>query len=445
MTRRPRAIVLVALTLAVAVPPGIYRAACLGDTCAEPAATASAQPFCSLPRELRQAIANGYREGRSPEVMGVTGAPGLRGPVGPGWRSGLEAAAVPWPSLDEPSRVKVALGGAGITPGAIPGEASLADIAPTLAAGIGLERPHPEVRSGQAWDGLVGGTAPHLVAQVVWKPVSGKELGPGAARSFRRVEALGSGGEIGPGSLPADPAALMATLGSGGLPKEHGITGTYLRTPDGRLAEAWSNEAPGSVIAMLADDLGRSRASEVALIGDASADRSLTGTDWHLSGNRPTTKIAPGAGPSTQARRAVKLLDRLRLGRGAAGDPPGTDLLAVTMSGREQEMDAATGRLIDEIEARLPGEVLYVLVSLGLAATPGEEITEVAHQIESSVGAPVIEGLAGGGFFIDQEVLVELGSGEDVVLKAMDRVRPSGTDLFADRFTDIAIAFERYC
>ena len=57
------------------------------------------------------------------------------------------------------------------------------------------------------------------------------------------------------GSLPLDPAAMISTVGTGGSPSQHGITGEFVRTGEGRLVRAFSNEAETPVIATLADDL----------------------------------------------------------------------------------------------------------------------------------------------------------------------------------------------
>ena len=61
------------------------------------------------------------------------------------------------PSLETTPRVSLEIAGSGIRAGRLPPDASLDDLAPTLAAAMGIERPHPEVRSGEAWVHLLGG------------------------------------------------------------------------------------------------------------------------------------------------------------------------------------------------------------------------------------------------------------------------------------------------
>ena len=57
------------------------------------------------------------------------------------------------------------------------------------------------------------------------------------------------------GSLPLDPTAVETTIGTGGLPSQHGITGTWVRNAQGRLVRAFGPGAPTPVIAALGDDL----------------------------------------------------------------------------------------------------------------------------------------------------------------------------------------------
>lgn len=413
----------------VAVPAAVLRLACVGNLCREPTQVTSRAPFCSLPGPLREAVASGFRKGRSPEIQGVTTEQHVIGDL------------VAWPSLGSRPSVRIALGGAGISEGGFPQGASLDDVAATIAAASGLERPHPEVRSGEPWTELVSQTPPRLVLEVVWKDAGGEAE---ATTSFERVQELGVGARISPGSSPQDPAALVATLGSGAIPAQHGITGHLIRDDRGRLVKAWSPRAPGSVVAMLANDmemLSEGRAL-TGLVGDGPADRGLVGFDWYLSGHGSDLVLKEPAPPMQQARRAEKLLEE---GYGADAV---TDLLAVTMAG--EEADQATLRLMEAAEAAAPGQVLYVLAGLPspLQAEGQTSVaaSTIAEQIEEDLGAPVIEALAGGGFFMDQDVLAKERIGEDEVLAAMGRVRaPDGGRLFADRFTGIAITFERYC
>lgn len=451
-TAGKRLLTMLSITLVVAVPAGILRAGCVGDTCKDRSVEGAARaPFCSLPAELREQVAAGYRKGRSPEILGVAARSGLAGPVGPEWRDAAGPVSVPWPAASLPAGTEIALaiGGAGISSGEVPENATLADVAPTIAEAIGLTRLHPEVRSGSAWSGSPAEGPPSLVLEVVWKGrgTGGRGAGARAAATtpFKDVAALGVGtASLPAGSSPVDPATLMATLGSGALPSEHGITGTYTRAEDGTLTESWVEGAPGSVVAMLADDLDeKSSSSQTALVGDAPADVGLVGSDWYLSGDKDSVLLDPGATPEDQARRASAILSQ------GYGRDDGPDLLAVTMRGGRGKMAASTTALMEAAEKAAPGKVLYVLVSLpGDGAAPGKATlsSTVAADIETELGAPVIEAVTGGGFFLDQEVVANEGIAEDAILAAMDELRTtSGEKLFADRFSGVAVTFARYC
>ncbi|HEY3022323.1 MAG TPA: hypothetical protein VGK11_01650, partial [Actinomycetota bacterium] len=76
-----RLLVLLLVLAAIGVPAGVLRAACAGKSC--PADVAHARvPFCPLPAELKAKLAAGFREGRSPDVMAVTGNHAVAGPDG---------------------------------------------------------------------------------------------------------------------------------------------------------------------------------------------------------------------------------------------------------------------------------------------------------------------------------------------------------------------------
>ena len=444
-----RLLPMLAVALVVAVPAGILRARCVGDTCKSRGVSEGAQgPFCSLPRPLRDQVQAGYRKARSPEILGVAAQPLLAGPTGPRWRKDADSQSVAWPAVtsrgSSQSGVAVALGGTGMSRGEVPEGASLADLAPTVAAVIGLERPHPEVRSGSAWPGFATGERPSLVLQIIWKGAPPSEAF--GTEPLREIAARGLGDRaLAIGSLPVDAAALMATIGSGAAPSEHGITGTYTRSEEGSLVKAWAKGAPGSVVAMWADDLDEAtEGSDTALVGDAAADIGLIGSDWYLSGDRDEVVLRRGVTPQDQSRKAVELL------RKGYGRDEGTDLLAVTMQGDVSDLERATERLIESADEATSGDVLYLIASLPTGNPPGSPAatspSSAAAQIESEVGAPVIEAIAGGGFFLDQEVIANEGITEDAILAAMDEIRTSdGQRVFADRFSGVAVTFARYC
>src|SRR5918999_789323 len=82
------------------------------------------------------------------------------------------------PSCEQPARaeVPVAFVGPGIEPRSLPDAFGLDDVAPTLAEIIGLRRPHPEVRSGQAVRRLWTQAPPRLAVEVVFKGVGTADI-----------------------------------------------------------------------------------------------------------------------------------------------------------------------------------------------------------------------------------------------------------------------------
>ncbi|MGI8407503.1 MAG: hypothetical protein ACR2L3_03235, partial [Actinomycetota bacterium] len=120
--------ILIVLAL-VALPAGIYRARCGAGGCEKPPPPAEV-PYCSLGAATRTALANGTREGRSPDIFMVTrrGGSGLWPPAG-------DDRLWPWPTADGPTSIPLILWGHGIKDGAaVPPSAGADDVAPTLAA-----------------------------------------------------------------------------------------------------------------------------------------------------------------------------------------------------------------------------------------------------------------------------------------------------------------------
>lgn len=437
-----RRMLLLFVVLAVlGLPAFTLRVLCVGHACDEPVSATAEVPFCGLPAGLRGPVAAGFREGRSPDVLGVT-----RVSVGGGTAFGRKEAQPQWPSVQSTSRrVPLVLAGAGVPAGPLPAGTGLDDVAPTIASLIGIERPHPEVRSGELVHiATEAPGAPPLVVQIVWKGIGSTELerAPDAWAELRSLSERGSSTlEAEVPSLPMDPAAVLATIGTGGLPSQHGITGTLLRNDEGSVAEAWGPEAPVSVIAALGDDLDElsSQRALVGLVADDPADRGLIGKDWYVDTDRDEITIA---GTADAARSVKTLLDE------GFGDDEVPDLLAVSLAGSVGSMDRATGDIIGTVEKAVPG-ALFVVTGTGSPATSaGLRANEVGGQVDSllEVGPGVVEATSPGGLFLDQQVLTDEQIAEDRVLKAMSQVvDDTGQKVFADVFPAIAVSFGRYC
>lgn len=432
--RRTLGVVLAAGLLAA--PALLLRAFCVGDSCRTQAAPQVRAPFCSLDEELRGLLTDGYRQGRSPDVLAVTLERGaVQGATGLG--------AVPWPSTEDAAagRVPLVFQGAGVGAGAgIPAGATLADVAPTIAAILDVEIPHPEVRSGTPIEGVPGGEAARLAVVVVWKGVGSDDLegNPNAWPVLRRLLRDGAGTlDARVGSLPLDPTAILTTIGTGGLPREHGIIGATVRNDEGRAAKAWTEDAPFSVIAALGDDLDEvlRQRPRVGLIGTSHLDRGAIGRDWHLRTDRDDVVQARRA--ATQAEAAAQLFDE---GYGADEVP---DLLAVVMQDRVSAMDRALARIV---ELAPPSAAIIVTATGSTGGGGAVDAARIESDVERASAPGLVETTAVGGVFLDQDVLVRSGAGQEEAIRSLRRMRGAdGSPLFADAFGGRAVEFGEYC
>lgn len=437
---------LIALAL-VGVPAGVLRALCVGHSCDETVNVGAEVPFCSLPEDMRTFIAAGFREGRSPDLLAVANRSAIAG----GSAFEKDGPRPPWPSItpDDRTRIPIVFAGAGVaTDAEVPQGTALEDVAPTEAEIIRLRRPHPEVRAGQAVDDLAAGQTPRLLLEVVLKGVGSSDLQSDPEAWPRLRSLMGSGaatmdGEV--GFLPLDPAAALMTLGTGGSPHQHGVTGTLIRDDNGRLVRAWGKDAPvpESVIAALGDDLDQKLRQEpvIGLSGTDVADRGAIGGDWYIDVDRDEVVIDE----RDPAGSAARMLES----RGFGADDV-VDLMVVALEGDLAKMDAQLDRVIEAAERASEDSFTVVVTATGsLTAREGAlDATDVAERVESEVGAPqpVIAAAAPGGFYLDQRVLAKLGIPEDDVLAAVEEVKAvDGTRLFGDAFPAIAVSFARYC
>jgi hypothetical protein len=439
-----RLLVLLLVLAAIGVPAGVLRAACAGNSC--PANVAQARvPFCPLPTELKAKLAAGFRQGRSPDVMAVTGNHAVAGPAGAG----------PWPSVTAASRgtaVPIAFFGTGIERGAVvPRGTGLDAIAPTLSEVLGFRRPHPDVRAGTAVAGISNGERPRLVLEVAWKGVGTQELrdDPRSWRLLRSLMERGAATMAGTtGSLPLDPAATLTTIGTGGLPSQHGITGALVRNDHGRVVGAWGPGAPFSVIATLPDDLDQAMDQRplIGLVASDEADRGIIGGNWYVGHDRDAIIVATG-------RSAVPAAEQL-LAEGFGRDAV-PDILAVVLDGSIGSIDRRTQELVAAAERAAGGSLAVAIAGTGgsgadAGSTDGARIrvSDVVSQVDAGVpGDPnVIAGAVSGGLFLDQSALAKEGiSGDAVVQATMGVTAPDGTHVFEDAFQGFAVSFGRYC
>jgi hypothetical protein len=417
-TGRRLTVLLVALAL-IGIPAAVLRIGCVGASCrSDASAVAAPAPFCSLPADLRTLITAGTYDGRSPDVLGIAGS------------TPVVSDGVPWPSetaTTAEGTVELDFVGHGVRTMRLPRGVSLDQVAPTLATILGLHRAHPEVRAGTAIPGVVRpGAHTPLVVLVVSKGVGRSDLkrstGPPAEPGLG--EASGSAVV---GSLPVDPVAVEATIGTGGLPSQHGITGAEIRNANGKVVRAFGAGAPQPVIATLGDDLDRATggATRIGLVASSAGDVGLTGDAWYATGPVRDRTVSGKADPDTAVRGF------LQRGWGADSTP---DLLAVALAGSAIDDDHAGASIVDEVLRAVP-DATIVLTGTGS--------TRVAHAqgLTPPAGATAV---SPGGVFLDRSEGATT-SAQDVVDALKADSASDGSPLFGDAFASYAVRFGRYC
>lgn len=439
-----RLLTLLVVLGAIALPAGVLHALCVGRSCGDASQGTARVPFCPLPAALKEDIANGYRDGRSPDVLGVVrrGAP-VYSPTGP------TDLRIPWPATGGGSdtRVPIVFSGTGIASNAnVPDGTTLDRIAPTVSEAIGLDRPFPNVRSGTAIPTVADGDRPELVLLVAWKGIGTAELrnAPGEW-PFLTSLLEGDAGTIegSTGSVPLDPAATLTTIGTGGLPSQHGITGSFVRNDDGDVVAAFGDRAPVTVIATLADDLDEAtgQRSAVSLVATDETDRGLIGTGWAYD-DRDTDRVA--LAPSGGAVAAVRtVLARAR--------PDGVaDLLGVVLEGGVSRLDRWTSQIVHAARVALDGSVLVVVAGTGQWDRVEGSVPDTAlvEGVEDAVpgATPIVAATVPGGLFLDRPVMTEAGVTGQVAVDALfGATDPNGRPVIADAFQGFAVSFARYC
>jgi hypothetical protein len=425
---------------AIGIPAAVLTATCAGRSCDASGGEAVRVPFCPLPDAVKEGVVNGFREGRSPDVLAVAdGTPVV---------TDVDASPTPWPAVAAAAdpRVPIVFAGAGTTKGAsVPDGTTLDRIAPTVAEALGFEREHPEVRSGKAVAGVADGRRPRLVLLVGWKGVGSSEL-ENHMNDWPFLSTLLDGGagtlEGAVGSLPLDPAATLTTIGTGGLPSQHGITGSFIRNGQGRVVQAYAPDAPVQIIATLADDLDHADPSTlVGLVATDERDRGIVGGHWY-PGEDPVDAVI---GDSAAAPLSVEV--HLTTGYGADDVP---DVLGVVLDGRIRSMDRWTRQVVTEAERATSGSTLVVVAGTGSSETDRSAVPDrqLVAAVEEAVpgDAPAVAATVAGGLFLDQAVLRdEQVTGQVAVDALLSASGPSGERMLADAFQGFAVSFARYC
>jgi hypothetical protein len=438
-----RLITLLIICAAIGVPAVALRAACAGKSCSSGGGDDARIPFCPLPDALKADLAAGFREGRSPDVFAVTQGPIVRGGTDPA------EASVLWPSVGaaQETGVPIVFSGTGVdTTATVPDGTGLDQVAPTISDVIGFKRPFPGVRAGVAVNGVASGTHPRLVLEIALKGIGTRDI-DAARGSWPFLESLlhdGAGTLHGTtGSLPLDPAATLTTIGTGGLPSQHGITGSYVRNDNGDVVPAWGDGAPLSVIATLPDDLDEKtgEGAMIGLVATAENDRGLIGGNWYPDHDRDAITVSNGAG-SVAAAGDI-------LGQGFGRDEV-PDILGVVLAGAGA--DARIRQVVDLARRASGGSLLVVVAGTGTTGigrgtaeiTGSSVVDDVEGFLEGD--APIVAEAVPGGLFLDQATLASEQISGDAAVQALLRVTtPDGQRMMADAFQGFAVSFARYC
>ena len=248
---------------------------------------------CDIPGELLARIRRGFYPPRSEDVLIVPQHPNYAGSFDVPNHSG------PWRYLQE---VPLVLYGPGhiASRGPVETPATLADVFPTMGELTGVDLP-PRAGSALSEALVTGRGAPKLVVTIVWDGVGRNvlELWPKQWPNLARMEREGTSYmRATVGSSPSITPATHSTLGTGTWPKDHHVTGIWMRRGDS-LVESFEGYAP--------TDLDRSTyADEIDRALDNEPQVGLVGWGgWHLG--MLGSGLAQAGGDADQA--AIVLLD----------------------------------------------------------------------------------------------------------------------------------------
>ena len=394
---------------------------------------------------MKTLIANGFYEGRSPGR-----ARRRRACRSPAAEAG-EAVERRGPATDPPPdpRVPLAFLGTGVDPAAtLPEQLTLDRVAPTLAEILGVRWQLPgRARRALSITGLANGDRPRLVLEVVWTG-GGTRRARGRPRPRRRrgggspARGAVASTEATTGSLPLDPAATLTTIGTGGPPSQHGITGGADPRRAGEVVRPWSDGAPTSVIAALPDDLvaarpvheGRRRAA-----GDRSTEGIVGGT-WYDTGD---------VADVTLERRHPAARGRRDAAPTATAPTTRPDVLAVVVAGPASAFAARSRRSCPQVRARGPrhhGRRGGDRRARARRRRPRLRRRRPRGRERAVLGARSSRPSTPGGLFLDQDVLAADGLSSGAAVRPMLGMRDAaGRTVFADAFPGFAVSFARYC
>jgi hypothetical protein len=260
---------------------------------------------CGLPERWLVRIARGHHPERSAELHLVPEDPHFIG-------AGLPHVG-PW---DYTTRVPLFLYGPGhIEPvGTVGRPATLADIAPTWAALLGLDLDTPDGRALREALASPGGREepPRLVVTMVWDGAGRNVLEEWGDRwpNLRALRADGAWYRYATtGSSPTSSAQMHATIGTGAFPRSHGITEHALRMAPGRVVPPWVAGPRHFLRPTLADrwlEEHGDRAT-VAFVGTVAIQLGMVGhgTAWEEN-PKPVIVLRESPGATTLGAEGVR-------------------------------------------------------------------------------------------------------------------------------------------
>lgn len=220
---------------------------------------------CDLDADILERIERGHFPGRSEDITYVPYEPNYLGSFDVTSHSG------PWDYLQRvplvlygPERVQAL--------GAVSGDATLADVHPTIAEWTGADL---EPRGGNSFDEALRlrEGPPRLMVFVMWDGAGRNvlERWPDAWPTLARLEREGTTyPDATVGSSPSITPATHATLGTGAFPSEHGLTAIKYRGDDGTSKTALQGRDPRDLeLSTFADEIDRAFDNEpkVGLVG----------------------------------------------------------------------------------------------------------------------------------------------------------------------------------
>ena len=228
---------------------------------------------CAVEPRLLRRINRGYHRERSEDLTILPREPNYVGGFN------LTSHSGPWDYLQQIPLV--VYGPMHIVASGAPVEAraQIADVAPTAGELTDVELPR---RDGSVLaDALRDdrSSPPRLVVTMVWDGAGRNTLTrwPDRWPTLARLEREGTSFRNATvGSSPSITSAVHTTLGTGALPRTHGITGNSIRLPDGSLKKTFSQHVSTDVLlSTFADDIDLAYGNEpkVGLLG---------WKNWHL-------------------------------------------------------------------------------------------------------------------------------------------------------------------